>query len=203
MEFTVLGGKGAAFAPNLLSAASHTLSRELRVIRIGTSVFDEKHGDDLLGFLSSESVVTLPRNLEKDQVLSYMVQELAAKGLLPTHLVPRITSDLIRREQSGTTGLGNGLALPHLKRPELTAFMGLIGVATEGIDFNSLDGRPVRIVILILSPSNQTNLHLEILGRIAKLCSDRTLQYSTQLARSPDLLLRFLGIGTKGVDRDE
>ena len=169
----------------------------------GGRLIDPADLDDVLGFLGVASVVTLPRKADKNRVLAFMVESLATSGLLPMHLVRSVTSGLLRREQLASTGLGNGLAFPHLRRRELSEFVGLIGVAAEGVDFNSLDGCPARIVVMILSPIDQTERHLDILGHLSKLVSDRTLQYSVRLARSPASLLRFLGIQTKGLTDNE
>ncbi len=170
-------------------------------MNIGESASSGAGTDDLLKFLSPDCVVTLPSKAGKREVLAFMVESLAAKGRLPKHLVQRIISALTERERLGTTGLGHGLALPHLRRHEVTQFAGLVGVATEGVDFDSLDGKPARIVILIISPFAQRKRHLKILGRLATLFSDKTLQYAVQIPRSPESLLRFLGIETKSVDR--
>jgi mannitol/fructose-specific phosphotransferase system IIA component (Ntr-type) len=165
------------------------------------SVLGELSEDNLLGFLDSDCVVTLPRGATKEQLLSYMVELLVSKKRLQAHLVPRVISGLARRERLGTTGLGNGLALPHLRIPELAKFIGLVGISTEGVDFDSLDGHPTRIVILVLSPYEQKQRHFDVLGRLARLFSEGTLQYTTQLTRSPDALLRLLGVNTQRTGR--
>jgi PTS system nitrogen regulatory IIA component len=156
----------------------------------------ETTSDGLLDFLQPDCVVTLPSHANKDKILAFMVEVLASMDRLPAFLVPSMTAGLIRRERLGTTGLGSGLALPHLRSKDVTEFAGLVGIAADGIDFGSIDGCPARVVILVISPFNQTERHLEILGRLAKLFSDQTLQYSAQVPRSPRLLLRLLGINT-------
>ncbi len=158
---------------------------------------------NLLDFLDPDSVVTLPTDAGKGEVLAFMVEALAAKGRLSNELVPAVTAALTRRERLGTTGLGHGFALPHLRRREVTEFTGLIGVAAAGIDFGSLDGLPTRVVILVLSPFERRAQHVEILGRLATIFSDKTLQYSVRIPRSPDALLRLLGIKNKGMPCNE
>jgi mannitol/fructose-specific phosphotransferase system IIA component (Ntr-type) len=149
---------------------------------------------ELLGFLGPDSVVTLPGGLAKEEVLAFMVETLASKGRLPVPLVPKVIAALQQREKLGTTGLGRGLALPHMRTEGITEFIGLVGVATEGIDFDSLDGSPTRVVILVISPFDQRERHIQTLGRLATLLSSKTLQYSMQIPRSPESLLRLLGI---------
>ncbi len=149
---------------------------------------------DVLSFLGTRSVVALPGDLDKDQVLDLMVNLLAQRGRIDQQLVAATVTALQQRERFGTTGLGHGLALPHLRSHDISDFVGLIGVAPQGIDFASLDGWPTRIVILIISPFDQPQRHFEILSRLATLFSDKTLQYSAQLPRTPEQTLRFLGI---------
>jgi PTS system nitrogen regulatory IIA component len=155
---------------------------------------------DVLDFLDLQSVVAIPEQCDKHQVLEFMVGELARQGRLAPQTVPGIVRTLQDRERLGTTGLGHGLALPHLRSHDVSEFLGLVGVAPGGVDFESLDGWPVRIVILVVSPFDQPQRHFDILGRLATLFSDKTLQYSAQLPRSPELILRFLGVQTRRID---
>jgi PTS system fructose-specific IIA component/PTS system nitrogen regulatory IIA component len=127
-----------------------------------------------------------------------MVETLADQGKLPHDAVPQIVANLLQREQLGTTGLGRGLALPHLRSRHVACLTGLIAIAPDGVDFASLDGWPTRVVILVLSPFAQREIHVAILGRLATLFSNKTLQYSVQVPRTPQSLLRFLGIPSEG-----
>ena len=108
--------------------------------------------------------------------------------------IDRVVGALIEREQLGTTGMGRGLAVPHLRTTAVAESVGAIGLAPEGIDFQSLDGVPTRLIVLLLSPTKHQQEHGEILGRIARLISDRTLQYIVQIPRAPDELFSFLGL---------
>lgn len=148
---------------------------------------------DLTSIFSRECIVRVPRFAEKSEVLASLVKSLAQAGRVPWDKVDGITDALMERERYGTTGLGKGLALPHLRSREVADVVGAIGIAPTGIDFNSLDERPTRLIILVLSPFDQREQHLDIMARLAMLLSDKTLQYSMQVPRSPEALFRFLG----------
>lgn len=148
---------------------------------------------DMAAVFSRESIVTIPRDAEKRQVLGILVKSIARVGRISRESVDGILEALHEREQHSTTGLGKGLALPHLRNREVKDFAGAIGVAPTGVDFDSTDGLPTRLVILLLSPFDQREKHTEIMARLATLLSDKTLQYSVQLPRLPEALFRFLG----------
>lgn len=148
---------------------------------------------DLAKVFSPETIVSIPRGTAKLDVLTKLVQSLAHARRVPRENVRHIVDALHARERSATTGLGKGLALPHLRCREVSEFSGAIGVAPAGVDFDSLDRQPTRLIILVLSPFDRRETHTEIMARLAKLLSDKTLQYSVQLPRSPEALFRFLG----------
>ncbi len=148
---------------------------------------------DLTAIFSPDTIVTIPPGAGKSEVLGSLVESLARAGRLPRESVEAVTAALQERERYGTTGLGKGLALPHLRSRAVPDFAGAIGVAPTGVDFHSLDGLPTRLIVLLLSPFAERAAHVEIMGRLATLLSDKTLQYSVQLPRSPEALFRFLG----------
>jgi len=148
---------------------------------------------DLAVVFPRDTIVTIPADTGKSAVLTRLVKSLEHAGWLPGESVDGVIKALQERERHGTTGLGKGLALPHLRCREMTNFVGAIGIAATGVDFDSLDGLPTRLIILLLSPFEQRARHMEIMGRLARLLSNKTLQYSVQQSRSPEVLFRFLG----------
>ncbi len=149
---------------------------------------------NLAAVFSPSAIVAIPRDTPKADVLSSLVTSMASAGRVSWGSVNGIVETLLERERYGTTGLGKGLALPHLRHRDVVDFVGAIGVAPMGVDFDSLDGLPTRLLVLLLSPFDQREGHAEIMGRLATLLSDKTLQYFVQLPRSPEALFRFLGI---------
>jgi PTS system fructose-specific IIA component/PTS system nitrogen regulatory IIA component len=76
---------------------------------------------------------------------------------------------ILDREDLGSTGIGRGLAIPHTKHPSVQNTVGIVGHAPDGIDFDSLDGRPVRNVVLLISPPDQTQQHLRAMQQIVRI----------------------------------
>lgn len=140
---------------------------------------------DLARVFSRETIIAIPRSAEKSEVLTKLVQSLANAGRFPCASVSSVVEALRARERAGTTGLGKGLALPNLRCREVAESAGAIGVAPAGVDFDSLDGQPTRLILLVLSPFDKREKHAQIMARLAKLLSDKTLQYAVQFPRAP------------------
>ena len=101
------------------------------------------------------------------------LQELAAKAAVATGRAEREIFDiLLQRERLGSTGIGNGVAIPHGKLPKLKALVGLFARLEKPIDFEALDGHPVDLIFLLLAPEAAGADHLKALARIARLLRD-------------------------------
>jgi PTS system nitrogen regulatory IIA component len=119
----------------------------------------------LLDFLSPEAVAPALRANSKKQVL----QELSAQAAHLTGLDERtIFEALLQRERLGSTGIGEGLAIPHGKLPHLTHLFGLLARLDKPVDFEALDGQPVDILFLLLAPEGAGADHLKALARVAR-----------------------------------
>ncbi len=94
-----------------------------------------------------------------------------------------------KREESGSTGLGMGIAVPHAKTDMVPGFTLALGVAPEGIDFDSLDGQPAKLFFLILVPPNQPGPHSDALMEIAQISMNTPLLNTLCSAESPEEVL--------------
>ncbi|HTK12432.1 MAG TPA: PTS IIA-like nitrogen regulatory protein PtsN [Xanthobacteraceae bacterium] len=102
-----------------------------------------------------------------------LLQELAAQAAELTGLGERaIFEILMQREKLGSTGVGNGIAIPHGKLPALPRLFGLFARLERAIDFEALDGEPVDLVFLLLAPDDAGADHLKALARVARLLRD-------------------------------
>jgi fructose-specific phosphotransferase system IIA component len=81
----------------------------------------------------------------------------------------KIEDDLMERENQGSTGLENGIAVPHAKTNAVGKITLALGISPSGVEFGSADGKPCHIFFLILAPPDQPRLHVEILSEIARL----------------------------------
>ena len=101
------------------------------------------------------------------------LQELAAKAAqISGHSEKTIFETLMQREKLGSTGVGNGVAIPHGKLPKLTKLFGLFARLERPIDFEAMDGQPVDLVFLLLAPEGAGADHLKALARVARVLRD-------------------------------
>ena len=123
----------------------------------------------LLEFLSPEAVLPALRVNAKKQAL----HEIAAHASSLTALEERpIFESLWQRERLGSTGIGDGIAIPHGKLPGLDHLFGLVARLERPIDFEALDGQPVDIIFLLLAPEGAGADHLKALARVARVLRD-------------------------------
>src|SRR5438067_13254550 len=114
-----------------------------------------------------------------------VIQELAAKAAKLVGQNERtIFETLLQREKLGSTGVGNGIAIPHGKLPKLDKLFGLFARLDRPIDFDALDGQPVDLVFLLLAPEGAGADHLKALARVARLM--RTPDTAKMLRESHD-----------------
>lgn len=89
-----------------------------------------------------------------------------------------IFTSLMAREKLGSTGLGEGIAIPHCRVPFCSEIVGMLITLNQPIDFDSIDGRPVDIVFVLIVPEKKTDEHIETLGKIAELFSDKDFGFT-------------------------
>lgn len=104
---------------------------------------------------------------------------------------------VLKREEEGTTGIGEGVAIPHAKtnavlNPGLAAM-----TFSEGVEFESLDGQPVRLVFMIGAPDTKDNVHLEVLSRLSMLLMDQRFREHLLHAKSPDAFLKVIDVAER------
>ncbi|MEA2928071.1 MAG: nitrogen system component [Hyphomicrobiales bacterium] len=121
------------------------------------------------------------------------IQELAAKAAKLSGQNERVIFDtLMQREKLGSTGVGNGIAIPHGKLPKLERLFGLFARLDRGIDFEALDGQPVDLIFLLLAPEGAGADHLKALARVARLLRDGDVVRKLRDSRDADALYAVL-----------
>jgi mannitol/fructose-specific phosphotransferase system IIA component (Ntr-type) len=103
---------------------------------------------------------------DRDGAIAELVSALAKARRLKGADPKAITKTVIKRENEASTGMGKGVALPHVKHKGLTRLAAAVGLSPGGIDFAALDKQPVYSVILLLSPVDQPDLHLQAMEKI-------------------------------------
>jgi fructose-specific phosphotransferase system IIA component len=121
---------------------------------------------------------------EKKAVITELIDTLDSAKLLLNKDVA--LQAVLSREQVRSTGIGSGIAIPHGKCTAVKELVIALGIAAQPIDFDSVDNKPVSIVILLLSPLDQTGPHIQALARISRLMLDEAFRNKLQKATSPN-----------------
>ena len=99
---------------------------------------------------------------------------------------------LLERERLGSTGIGDGIAIPHGKLQGLDEILLSFGRSSEGIAFDAMDGKPVHLFFLLMAPENSAGLHLKILAKISRMLKDPTLRDNLLRAKSKERIWRII-----------
>ncbi|MDA4846320.1 PTS IIA-like nitrogen regulatory protein PtsN [Hoeflea poritis] len=122
-----------------------------------------------------------------------LLQELSAKAAQVTGLSEREVFDVIlQRERLGSTGVGNGIAIPHGKLTSINNIVGVFARLTEPVDFEALDDQPVDLVFLLLAPEGAGADHLKALSRIARVLRDGDMVTKLRETESAAAIYAFL-----------
>lgn len=139
---------------------------------------------NLLDILSPSTIKVPLENTDKKAVIFELVDVLAATGKIENP--DELKRVVWEREQQRTTGIGEGLAIPHGKSRCSDELVMAIGKPAEPIDFDSIDKRPVRLVVLLASPPEKTADHIQALGKISRMMSDPATRTSAYNAETVD-----------------
>lgn len=126
----------------------------------------------------------------KVEVLTEMVELL--RRVEPDLDANKLLTVLIEREELGSTGIGDGVAIPHGKLKGLDRLLMAFGRTTDGIDFDSMDNRPAHLFFLLLAPEYEATLHLKALARISKLLRKKDVREQLLTTSDPKVLLSIL-----------
>lgn len=119
--------------------------------------------------------LVLPEMAARDKraVINEIVEFMCTRNGISGDNASKVEAAVLRRENRGTTGIGKGVAIPHAKNcAQVGEIMAALGVVHEGIPFASLDGEPVHLVFLVVSPKGLDNEHLRVMRKIAHVARD-------------------------------
>jgi nitrogen PTS system EIIA component len=126
----------------------------------------------------------------KNEALAEMVNTIVRGGIKLDN--SHIVDVLKQRENLGSTGIGEGVAIPHGKIADLNDIVIAFGRSIEGIPFDSIDGKPVHLIFLLLAPENSAGQHLKILAKISKLLKEAGFRKKLLKAKSPGDLYKII-----------
>jgi PTS system nitrogen regulatory IIA component len=125
---------------------------------------------------------------DKWDSITKLVDHLVATGRLPAEGGPAVRDAILGRERSMSTGMENGIAIPHAaveSVPKIAACLGIVGRA-EGLEFESIDGRPTRLVVMLVIPKAEKLLHIRTLADVARVLGRDSVRESLIAATSAE-----------------
>lgn len=125
----------------------------------------------------------------KDELLDEMLKLAIASGKITNEA--DVKREIIKRENIMSTGVGGGIALPHAKSNSIKDSIGALAILTEPVDYDSLDNKPVNIVLLLLGKENNVGNHLRLLSKISRLLNDDSFRNDLLKCRNPIDILRL------------
>ena len=126
----------------------------------------------------------------KQDAIFELVDLLAASGAVSS--ADQLKQAVWQREQTRTTGIGHGIAIPHGKVTGCARLVMAIGKAAAPIDFDAIDRKPVDLIILLASPVDQTGPHIQALARISRLLTDEPFRLAMRSATSSEDLFKLI-----------
>lgn len=142
---------------------------------------------DIASLLSTEFILCKHSSSSKKRALEEIADHLGQQ--LPNLQANTIFKALIAREKLGSTGIGNGIAIPHCRIPSCNKVIGMLITLESGIDFDAIDNEPVDIIFVLLVPEGANENHLKTLAQIAETFSDDSVLHNVRHANDINMLL--------------
>lgn len=143
----------------------------------------------ILDYLNAKQVLVRVTSHSKKQV----IEKLAERVATLTSLDQRCLLDMVmRRERLGSTGIGRGIAIPHAVHKNLTRTTAFLAVLKTPVDFDSIDGKPVDIICLVIGPPNDEINHLKCIASVTRSLQQTTTGSKLRAVRSPEAVLQSL-----------
>jgi fructose-specific phosphotransferase system IIA component len=130
----------------------------------------------LADLISADQIIPDMKATERWDAIVELTDLLVNRGRIRTENRDSILASLKQREETMSTGIGFGIAIPHCSSDQLENVVAAFGRSSNGIEFDALDNAPVKFVVLFVVPKNQFQTHLRTLASIAKFLNDRTVR---------------------------
>lgn len=141
-------------------------------------------------FLSPDAVIPDLRSTSKAEVLKELSGTLARTQ--PTLKSDRLVEVFKDREKLGSTGIGEGVAIPHGKVNGLSQLCATFGVSRGGVDFEAIDGKPTHLFFALVAPENSAGVHLKALARISRLFKNQHFRLAILEARTSEEIYKLI-----------
>ncbi len=143
-------------------------------------------------FVAADAIRSHVDARTKEGVIREMAQSLVDAGSIAAGDLESIVKAIMKREDLGSTGIGRGVAVPHTKHPSVSRLVGTVAVSHDGVNFESLDGEPVQLFFLLVSPPDRPGDHLRALENISRQLRDETFCRHLKSAKGPVYIQHLL-----------
>jgi mannitol/fructose-specific phosphotransferase system IIA component (Ntr-type) len=144
-------------------------------------------------FIVREAINPALKASTKEAVIREMVEGLRAAGYFKGGDTEDVVKAILKRELLGSTGIGRGVAIPHTKHPSVDRLVGTIALSPPGVPFEALDGEPVHVFVLLISPQDRPGDHLRALENVSRGLRDDGFVRSLRGAGSREAVWDLLG----------
>jgi fructose-specific phosphotransferase system IIA component len=152
----------------------------------------------LSDFVVREAIQVDLQATTKEAAIREIVHNLAASGRLAEADTDGVARAILNREELGSTGIGQGVAVPHTRHPKVNKLIGTVALSRKGVDFAALDGDPVDIFFLLVSPPNQPGDHLRALENISRHLKDDKFVSFLRQAKTREQVIELLDEADQG-----
>jgi len=146
----------------------------------------------LVDSLKKNSIIIKAKSKNRWELIDEMIDLAVKNKQINKEDLDSVKVALVEREKSMSTGIGNGVAIPHCTTSRVNDIVAVMAISQKGIDFDSIDNNPVRIAILLLVPKNKLTQHIKTLANIAKVMSDEKLRNSILEMKTPESILKTI-----------
>jgi len=144
----------------------------------------------MMDFLHEKAVSVDIKATKKSDVIKELVDLLSQTHPLKQN--DKLIKTLMNRESLGSTGIGQGIGIPHAKSDIVHELIGVLGISKAGVDFDSLDGEPTHIFILLVAPEDAAGPHLKALAKISRMLKDKFIRDSLIAAKDPKAVIDII-----------
>jgi len=145
----------------------------------------------IMDFLNKKAISADLKARDKEGAVKELVDLLVRAGVIKGKK-EEIVKILMAREALGSTGIGQGIGIPHGKSPQIKSLVAAFGLSKNGVDFESLDGEPTHMFFLLLAPEDSAGPHLKALARISRLLKDKYIREMLKKAQSEREIVRII-----------
>ncbi|MGB1718379.1 MAG: PTS sugar transporter subunit IIA [Candidatus Latescibacterota bacterium] len=141
----------------------------------------------LLDILSPDSTIVDLKGDTKEEIIAELVASLSASEAISDR--DKVLQAVLEREKIMSTGIGDGIAIPHGKSDSVVKLVAALGTQRRGVDFEALDGEPAYVFFLLVSPANVSGPHIKALARISRLLKNDDFKKKLITASSPEEII--------------